>query len=154
MMAQASPGVAVDIELQRATPAHRDRLVEMYRAFEPKGASLGLPPRLNPERWLDGLSKYPNFVALAGDRIVGHAVLCPCGSSGEVAVFVHQDYRSRGLGKRLLEELVREASTLGLCHVWGTTELDNVPMLRLAHSLGFVSGQDPATFSLDLTAGN
>jgi len=152
MTGQASSGVAVDFELQRATPAHRGRLVEMYRAFEPKGASLGLPPRLNPERWLDGLSKYPNFLAVAGERIVGHAVLCPCGSSGEVAVFVYQDYRGCGLGRLLLAELIREARSLGLRHVWGTTELDNVPMLRLAHSLGFRSGQDPAAFSLDLNA--
>lgn len=140
-----------ELELLRATPAHRQALLEMYYQFEPKGASLGLPPRSDPERWLESLSPYPNFLITDGGRVVGHAVLCPCGSSAEVAVFIHQDFRGRGFGKRLLGEAVSEARRLGLRHVWGTTELDNVPMLRLAHSLGFRCGQDPATFSLDLT---
>ena len=140
----------VEFEIARATPADREALVEMYRAFEPKGASLGLPPRSNPERWLDALSRYPNLLARVEGRVAGHAVLCPCGNSGEVAVFIHQDFRGRGLGKRLLGRLIEEARQLGLRHVWGTTELDNVPMLRLAHRLGFRTGKDPATFSLDL----
>ena len=142
--------IQTGFELLRATPAHREALLEMYREFEPKGGSLGLPPRLDPGRWLESLSKYPNFILTDGERVAGHAVLCPHGSSAEVAIFIHQDYRGRGFGKQLLGELIREARQLGLRHVWGTTELDNVPMLRLAHSLGFHCGRDPATFSLDL----
>lgn len=144
--------IATGFEVQRAAPAHRDGLIALYRDFEPKAASLGLPPRHNPERWLDHLSAFPNFIVIVEGRVVGHAVLCPCGSSGEVAVFIHQDYRGRGLGKLLLAALVAEARRLALRHVWGTTELDNVPMLRLAHSLGFRQGEDPATFSLRLQA--
>jgi phosphinothricin acetyltransferase len=78
-------------------------------------------------------------------------VICPEGESAEVAVFVHQDHRGRGLGKVLLNALVEEARRLGLRHVWGTTNWENVPMLRLAHSLGFVTGADPEVFTLDLT---
>jgi acetyltransferase len=69
---------------------------------------------------------------------------------GEVAVFVHQDFRSCGLGRQLLEALIREARRMGLRRVWGMTELDNVPMLRLARSLGFVTAEDPREFFLEL----
>jgi L-amino acid N-acyltransferase YncA len=63
---------------------------------------------------------------------------------------VHQDYRGCGLGKLLLSELVSEARRQGLHRVWGTSELDNVPMLRLARSLGFLPGADPQEFCLQL----
>ncbi len=141
---------ATSIEVRRATPADREALVAMYLSFEPKGASLGLPPRKEPQGWLDGLATRPNFVICVDGRIVGHGVICPEDSSGEVAVFIHQDYRGRGLGKRLLGQLISEARRVGLRRVWGITEYDNVPMLRLAYSLGFVRGSDPREFYLDL----
>lgn len=137
-------------ELRRGGGEDFAGLCAFYRDFEPKGASLGLPPRKDAERWLEALRAYPNFVVLKKGRIVAHAVLCPDGDAGEVAVFVGQEYRGRGLGKWLLTELVHEARRHGLRRVWGMTELDNVPMLRLAHSLGFVPGEDPYEFTLDL----
>ena len=140
------------ILLRRATAADRDALLEMYVTFEPKGASLGLPPLLNVEEWLDWLTPGSNFVVQADQRIVGHGVLCPEGDSAEVAIFVHQGFRGRGLGRLLLRTLVEEAQRMGLRRVWGVTELDNLPMLRLANSLGFVSGDDPGEFYLDLRA--
>jgi L-amino acid N-acyltransferase YncA len=141
---------AQELELRRATSADRSALMAMYDDFEPKGACMGLPPRREPQRWLDELAPYPNFVVMDGERIVAHAALCPEGETGEVAVFVHQDYRTRGLGKKLLCELIAEARVIGLKRVWGMTEWDNVPMLRLAHSLGFKSAADPREFFLEL----
>lgn len=137
-------------ELRRATPQDREALAAMYLSFEPKGESLGLPPRKDPQRWLDSLAGYPNFVAVAEGRLVGHSVLCTGGPSAEIAVFVHQDCRGRGLGKRLLRAMIDEARRENVQRVWGVTELDNIPMLRLAHSLGFVSEKDPRQFHLEL----
>jgi RimJ/RimL family protein N-acetyltransferase len=146
----ASVGTAAQPELRRLAPPDREALVLMYESFEPKRACLGLPPAKNPGQWLDGLAEYPNFLLLVAGRIAGHAVLCPEGSAAEVAVFVHQDFRGRGFGRQLLRALVDQARQLGLHKVWGTTDLDNVPMLRLARSLGFVCGTDPREFYLDL----
>jgi phosphinothricin acetyltransferase len=136
--------------LRRASSADREALIAMYESFEPKRACLGLPPAKSPERWLDGLAEFPNFIVLDGSRIAGHAVLCAEGRTAEVAVFVHQDYRSRGFGKRLLSALIETARAMNLRRVWGVTDLDNVPMLRLSRSLGFVSATDPREFFLEL----
>ncbi len=133
-----------------ATREDRGALLAMYLSFEPKGACLGLPPRKEPQIWLDNLSVFPNFVVLVGDRIAAHAALCDDGDSGEVAVFVHQDFRSRHFGKMLLAALIDEARRKGLKKVWGMTDLDNVPMLRLARSLGFSAAADPREFFLTL----
>lgn len=135
-----------------ATEADRAGLVEMYIHFDPKGLALGLPPRKDPKRWLESLSPFPNFVVKAGTRIVGHAVLCVEGDTGETAVFVHQDWRGRGIGKLLLTELIAEGRRRHLRRVWGMAAPDNFVMLRLADSLGFVAGSDPGVFHLDLKA--
>ena len=150
-IATAAPDTASPaLSLRLATHDDRGALIAMYLSFEPKGACLGLPPRKEPQSWLENLSAFPNFVVVAGDRIIAHAALCGDGESGEVAVFVHQDFRGKKLGKRLLVELIAEARRKGLKKIWGTTELDNVPMLRLARSLGFSPGRDPREFFLTL----
>ncbi len=141
---------ATSVELRRAMPIDRETLVGMYLSFEPKGALLGLPPRKEPQRWLDKLAVYPNFVVYVEGRLAGHAALCLDGDWAEVAIFVHQGYRRRGLGTLLLKELINEAQRLGLRRLWGMAEPDNVPMFRLAYSLGFVPGSYPGEFSLDL----
>ncbi|MCL6481332.1 MAG: GNAT family N-acetyltransferase [Firmicutes bacterium] len=137
-------------ELRAATAADRPALLAMYTTFEPRPGSSGIPPRYGLEQWLDRVQHFPNLLLWSGDRVVGHGILCPQDDTAEVAVFIHQEYRGRGLGTLLLSELVRQARRMGLRRVWGMTELDNVPMLRLAHSLGFVSADDPRQFYLDL----
>ena len=145
------PRTAAAFRVEPAKPEDRAGLIQMYLEFEPKGAALGLPPRKNPEAWLDALSEFPNFLVKTGGRIIGHATLCIEGDSGETAIFVHQDWRSHGLGRILLLALLDEARRRNLRRVWGMAAPDNFVMLRLADSLGFVPGGDPGVFHLDLT---
>lgn len=126
-----------DVVIRPLTAGDRPALVAMYESFEPKGSADGLPPAHHPEVWLDRVANSPNLIALVQGRIVGHAILCPEGTSGELAVFVHQDYRNRGIGRRLLTALIGEADRMGLDRVWGTTEPDNVAMIRLTGEMGF-----------------
>lgn len=139
------------LRLARLTPERQSALEEFYNQFEPKGAALGLPPR-SPEavhEWIQSLRKYPNFLMLDGDAIVGHAMLCPEVYTGEVAVFVREGYRGQGLGKRLLQAVIAEALEMDLRRIWGICEPDNVAMLRLAHACGFTPGKDLGEFFLD-----
>ena len=145
------PGMAEDrIVVRRASPDDRAAIRAMYESFQPKAACLGLPPREDPTPWLDRLAPYSNFLVELNGRLVAHGALCYDSESGEVAVFVHQGFRNRRVGKLLLSALVEEGRRLGLRRVWGMTDLDNIPMLRLAHSLGFLSAQDPMEFYLEL----
>lgn len=144
---------AADATLRPASPADREMLRAMYKQFEPRPASLGLPPRARIDEWLDQLEAGVNFLAFLDGRLVGHGVLCPGDGTGEVAIFVHQDYRGRGVGRRLLTTLVEEGKRMGLRRLWGMTELGNVPMLALARKVGFVSEAEPGMFGMDLQSG-
>jgi len=137
-----------DIVVRRALPAERGELAAMYREFEPKADALGLPPLRedDTERWLDRLAPYPNFLAWSGQKVVGHAAICSDGDSAEVAVFVHQDYRERGIGRQLMNELIAEARRTGIHRIWGIAAADNIPMLRLAYSCGFIPGEEMGEF--------
>ena len=151
-VAQAESQVqgAISYEVRCLRPGDSDALVAMYRSFRPKGAALRLPPRKLPQRWLEELGAYGNLVAVAEGRVVGHAVLCAIRDNAEVAVLVHQDFRGRGLGKKLLGEAINEARRLGLRRVWGIAEVDDLPMRHLAYSLGWTPGKQPGEFFLDL----
>ena len=150
MTRRPEAAVTEGLEVRRATEPDRSALLEMYREFEPKGACLGLPPHKDWERWIDHLAAYQNFLVLAGGRVVGHGVLCPEGYTAEIAIFVHQDFRGRGIGRKLIEELIREAQRLGLGRVWGLTESDNIPMLRLLRQFGFQPSHDPMPYCWSL----
>jgi len=139
--------------IRLAGPGDREALRAMYQEFEPRPASLGLPPRVRIDEWLDRLAGSPNFVAHVEAKLVGHAVLCAEDGTGEVAVFVHQNYRGQGIGRSLLTTLVEEGRRLKLRRVWGMTELGNVPMLALAQAVGFVPDVEPGMFRMELEPG-
>jgi GNAT superfamily N-acetyltransferase len=145
--------VAEGVEIRRASEPDRSALLEMYREFEPKGACLGLPPHKNHAAWLEHLGSYVNFLAKAGGKVVGHGVLCPEGYTAEIAIFVHQDFRGRGIGRKLVKELIGEAQRLGVRRVWGLTESDNIPMLRLLRQFGFQPSHDPVPYCWALGEG-
>jgi len=136
--------------VERFTPADRQALIRMYESFEPKGEAFGLPPRKEPGHWLGSLARFTNLIVKAEGRVVGHGVLCVEGDKGETAIFVHQDWRSRGIGRLLLQGLIDEARRLGLRRVWGMADMSNVVMLRLAESLGFVFSDEPGMLHLEL----
>jgi RimJ/RimL family protein N-acetyltransferase len=116
-------------------------LVEMYSRFEPKRIAQGLPPPDVPRiaRWLDQLQhKSRAILALRGQRAVGHALLCPISDAAvEFTVFVHQDFRGEGLGTELTRLMVAFAAEMGFAEVFLTTELSNLPALRLYRKAGF-----------------
>jgi RimJ/RimL family protein N-acetyltransferase len=76
--------------------------------FKPKAAFRGLPPQTETEidRWLKQLCGNGNeqFVVQAGERLVGHAVLCLAAdkTEAELTLFVHQEFRGYGLGRSLV----------------------------------------------------
>jgi RimJ/RimL family protein N-acetyltransferase len=149
----------MDVFLRRMQPEDLNQTWLMYLSFEPKGHFQGLPP-VTPEQtreWLQTLVRKgaTQFVLEVGERVIGHSVLCPGPQAGEaeLAIFLHQDYRGRGLGKRLLlATLHYGCKQLELSRVWLSVQTGNTAALECFKSVGFVpvAPVSPLTWELDL----
>src|SRR5699024_11073552 len=73
------------------------------------------------------------------DTLVGIGTLIadPDGGEAEFAVLVHHDHAGTGLGRHLLDCLLRQAHARHIGIVYGDILAHNRPMLGLARSLGF-----------------
>ncbi len=117
-------------------------LLKMYRSFQPKNYIMGLPPPVEPLQvnWLKNLlHEKLNVVATNGSEIVGHAAIIdvPGADFCELIVFVHQDYRGLGLGKKLTAEICQRALMLGKNKIWLMVESKNTIAIRIYYSIGF-----------------
>lgn len=65
------------------------------------------------------------------------------GDLGEFAVMVRSDLKGQGLGRRLLEEVLDHASTIGISRIVGLILTENAGMLALVRELGFEIASDP-----------
>jgi L-amino acid N-acyltransferase YncA len=83
------------------------------------------------------------FVAVEGGRVVGWAALTPvsgrCVYAGvaEVSVYVGAEARGRGVGRRLLAELVRESERHGIWTLQAGILAENDASVRLHERCGF-----------------
>lgn len=82
-------------------------------------------------------------VAIDGDTVVGFASAVhyfhpdkPAPEMWINEVGVASTHRERGLGKRILRELIEEARGLGCSEAWVLTDRSNRPALRLYASMG------------------
>lgn len=146
------------IALERIEPgdgATRERLVEMYRAFDSSDRAQGIPPVVEADirEWLQLiLEGGPDVVAAHGQQVVGHATLVPEQATAEyeLAIFVLQGYQGRGIGSRLLRVLLGAAQAAGIEYVWLTVERWNWRAIRLYESVGFES-TEAGSFDLEMT---
>jgi RimJ/RimL family protein N-acetyltransferase len=139
----------MEIAFYRLAPEDLDRLWLMYIGFEPKAAFQGLPPAtpLLIRNWLEKLQQQnaKQFVMETSDRFLGHSMLCPGPRPGEaeIAIFIHQQYRGRGLGRTLLLcTLNYGCKQLGLSRVWLSVQSANPRALHLFETVGFVPVPD------------
>jgi GNAT superfamily N-acetyltransferase len=131
-----------DIRIQSVGLPQRHLVTEMYDRFDPLGGALGLPPLKAEARrhWAElAVSQALNLAAFSpvGD-VVGHCFLVTDDSgSAEAALFVHQQFRRRGIGTALLKAVLNWAASVGVRRVWSLTSSDNRPALRLQVNCGF-----------------
>jgi RimJ/RimL family protein N-acetyltransferase len=149
----------VEALLRKMADQDYEHLVAMYEEFEPKGEFQGLPPRSTSQirKWLTQLSElgFFQFVVEVGGRIVGHCMLCPSPrkTEAELAIFLHQDYRGYGLGKKLLLGTLNfGCKRLDLQYVWLFVTGSNPVALRLFEDVGFRprSNGDPLAWEIEM----
>jgi RimJ/RimL family protein N-acetyltransferase len=130
------------IRIREIGPAQRDLLVGMYDRFVPLGAALGLPPPAPEERraWVGrALAHKVNVAAFSpAANVVGHCFLAADqAGSAELAIFVDQEFRGRGVGTALVMAALEWGAETGLRRVWSLTSSDNRAALRLQERCGF-----------------
>lgn len=59
-------------------------------------------------------------------------------ATAEVSIYLHEDFRGKGLGKQILTRVFAECPKLGIDTLLGFIFAHNEPSLRLFTSLGFV----------------
>ncbi|HVQ54310.1 MAG TPA: GNAT family N-acetyltransferase [Thermoanaerobaculia bacterium] len=95
------------------------------------------------ESWNEAHRPDCRLVARDGGRMLGWAALsrvserCAYGGVAEVSVYVSQEARGRGVGRRLLEELVRASEEAGIWTLQAGIFPENAASLSIHQHCGF-----------------
>jgi RimJ/RimL family protein N-acetyltransferase len=117
-------------------------LAEMYRCFEPKEWSQGLPSQseYKREEWMRYMvGEGVNIIAVMEEKVVGHGALFEMerGQTCEYLVFVHQDYQDRGIGTALTQMMRELAQEMGYSKIWLTVGALNLKAIHVYEKVGF-----------------
>ena len=118
-------------------------LQQFYAGFEPKRSAQGLPPDSveGTRRWLKNvLSRGHHLVVEIGGVILGHLMLMPMEDRPdglELANFIHQSVRNRGIGTVVNRIGADVASQLGKKVLWLSVEPSNRIAIRSYEKAGF-----------------
>lgn len=127
--------------VRRYVPADRLALEAMYDGFEPKRGAQGLPPRSIEQirRWLDHVLETGEHLIIEIDgRVRGHVMLVPAEpGTVELANFLHQSVRSRGIGTHANAVALDVARDAGHQRVWLSVEPSNRAAIRSYEKAGF-----------------
>src|SRR5881398_417271 len=134
--------------IRDAVEADLPAIVEIYNAtvptrmvtaeLEPTTVELRLPwfREHSPEQ-------YPFWVAESEGRVIGwldFKKFLPRGAyrgTAEISVYIHEEFRRRGVGQRLLEQAIARAPSLRITALVGLIFGHNEPSLKLFERLGF-----------------
>ena len=87
--------------------------------------------------------EHPFWVAESDGRIIGWLDFkkflprCAYRGTAEISVYVDEKFRRRGVARRLLEEAIARAPSLGISAMVGLIFAHNEPSLKLFERLGF-----------------
>ena len=126
--------------VRRLVPDDRLALEAMYLDFEPKRGAQGLPPfDKNLNRWLDRiLAGGDHLGVIVESELLGHVMLLPIDNGRvELANFLHQSIRNRGIGTAINRIALDVARKRGMNSVWLCVEPFNRAAVRSYEKAGF-----------------
>jgi acetyltransferase len=79
-------------------------------------------------------------------------VMNPDGKSCEFALVVADEWQGKGIGTRMMKELINAARQRGFEAMTGEVMAENVAMLKLVGELGFTLSEDPEDHTIRLVS--
>jgi len=131
---------AKESDLAGILEIYNDAILNTTAVFQYQARTLEDRLEWFKEKMADG---YPVLVYEDNGRIAGYATFGPFRPSSaykytvENSVHVHRDYRGRGIGRRLMEELIRLANEKGYATMIAGVEATNAASIALHEKLGF-----------------
>ena len=139
----------IDIELRRCEDGdliaiqnlYADQVLHGSASFEEVPPSVNEMRRRRDELLTQG---FPYFVATIGGEFAGYAYVgryrtrSAYRHTGEISVYVRQNYRAQGVGRRLLAALIESCEAIGLRQLVAIAgDSDNKGSIQLHVSCGF-----------------
>lgn len=132
------------IRIQRLRVEDKEKLAEMYASLSEEALRWAMPPYTKEgiERWISNLGNMIALVSFHGDRIVGHAQIYRYPhlrrkGTGDVLIYLHQDFHNVGLGTLMFKELLNLAKSEGMYRVGLHVVADNKSAIHLYEKFGF-----------------
>ncbi|MEY2476777.1 MAG: L-amino acid N-acyltransferase [Actinomycetota bacterium] len=136
------------MEVRLAIPSDAEAIRAIYNVEVTESTNtFDLVPRTAEQQhaWLaEHAGAHPAIVAVSDGDVVGYGSLSPYkerpayATTVEDSLFVHREHRGEGVGRRLLEELLRLAADHGFHAVIGRIVGDNAASIRVHEACGFV----------------
>ena len=95
------------------------------------------------DSWNNAHRKDCRLIALIKDKIVGWAALsnvsnrCVYSGVAEVSIYIDTDFRGKGIGDRLITELIKESESTGIWTLQAGVFPENTGSIRLHEKHGF-----------------
>ncbi|WP_373368146.1 GNAT family N-acetyltransferase [Vibrio vulnificus] len=137
-----------NMEIRRINQDDLDSFVALWQGVFDEGAYLRNPPPPK-EKVLKVLCKveqlkFPNFVALSAGKVVASIEAFPgsmcgleCDDVGFVGAQVHADLRGKGLGKKLLKQVISDSKRFGYKELKLEVYKSNIAARKLYEKFGF-----------------
>jgi len=123
----------------------KEKLIGMYESLSNEAVRWALPPYTR-ERiesgWLSNLENLIALVAFYKYKIVGHTQVFKFPhprrrGTGDLVIYLHQDFHNVGLGSVMLKKLLMLAKENGLHRIGLSVVADNRLAIRLYQKFGF-----------------
>jgi L-amino acid N-acyltransferase YncA len=135
------------LEIRSATKKDIPSITEIYNdAVLNTTATFHIEPQSisEQEKWLERhTGKYTVIVAVENEDVIGWASLspwsdrCAYGDTADIAIYIKGSFRGRGIGKRLIEELLKKGPENGLHTAIAKISSENEVSMNLFKKSGF-----------------
>lgn len=95
------------------------------------------------EQWNNSHLPFARLVAMENNKVIGWAALSPVsnrcvyGGVAEVSVYIAPEQRGKGVGKKLLQQLITESEANGIWTLQAGIFAENTASAKLHESVGF-----------------